>query len=74
MIKKRVTFTIPQEMLMQPILYTMNKQYNVKTSIYMSEMSDKEGVLKLEMEGEEKQIDEAITWAMAKGIHVRQVK
>jgi hypothetical protein len=25
------------------------------------------------MEGEEKQIDEAITWAMAKGIHVRRL-
>jgi hypothetical protein len=69
-IKKRVVFIIPQEMLLEPILYTINQQYDVKVGIYMSDITDNEGVLKLEIEGEEKQIEDGLTWAMSKGIRV----
>jgi hypothetical protein len=72
-IKKRVIFTIPQEMLLEPILYTINQQYDVKISIYVSDVTDKEGLMKLELEGEEKQIEEGLAWAMAKGIRVEPV-
>ena len=69
-IKKRVVFIIPQEMLLEPILYTINQQYDVKVGIYMSDITDNEGILKLEIEGEEKQIEDGLTWAMSKGIRV----
>lgn len=51
MIKKRVIFNIPQEMLLKPILYTINRQYDIRASIYMSNITDKEGLIKLELEG-----------------------
>ncbi len=69
-LKKRITFIIPEEMLLEPILYTITQQYDLKVSIYNSDISGNEGVMKLELEGEEKQIEEGLAWAMARGIRV----
>jgi hypothetical protein len=74
MIKKRVQFTIPRELLLEPILYYITREYDIKVAVYMSEMTDKEGVLKLEIEGEENKIEAGLTWATAKGIHVKHIK
>jgi hypothetical protein len=74
MIKTRVQFNIPEKMLLEPILYTFSRQFNIKTAVYMSEMIGKEGTLKLEIEGEEKQIEAGITWATEKGIRVKYIK
>ncbi len=43
---------------MEPILYTINQQYDVKVNVYTSEINDNQGIMKLEMEGDEKQIEE----------------
>jgi hypothetical protein len=69
-IKKRVVFIVPQEMLLEPILFTINQQYDIKVGLYNSDITGDEGILKLELEGEEKQIEEGLAWAMAKGIRV----
>ncbi|MDD4874214.1 MAG: NIL domain-containing protein [Dehalococcoidales bacterium] len=73
MVKKRVIFTIPRDMLLEPILYTINQQYDVKVSVYGSEVTDNHGVMRLEVEGEEKQIEEGLAWSMARGIRVEPV-
>ena len=72
-IKKRVVFAIPKEMLLEPILYTVTQQYDVKVSLYNSDITDEEGLMKLELEGEEKQIEEGLAWAMGKGIRVELI-
>jgi len=69
-IKKRVVLVIPQEMLLEPILYTINQQYDIRVNLYNSDITDEEGFMKLELEGEEKQIEEGLAWAMARGIRV----
>ena len=50
--KKRVVFVVPQKMIFEPILYTINQLYGVTPSIYVSDMTDKGGSMKLELEGE----------------------
>lgn len=69
-VKKRVIFIIPEEMLLEPILYTISQQYDLKVSIYNSDLIGEEGVMKLELEGEEKQIDEGLAWIMERGIRI----
>jgi hypothetical protein len=69
-VKKRIVFIIPPEMLLEPILYTISQQYDLKLSLYNSDMSGNEGIMRLELEGEEKQIEEGLAWAMERGIRV----
>jgi hypothetical protein len=72
-VKKRITFVIPEEMLLEPILYAVTQQYDLKVSVYNSDLIGNEGVMKLELEGEEKQIEEGLAWAMTKGIRVESI-
>ena len=69
-VKRKIIVIIPEEMLLEPVLYTLSQQYDLKVSLYNSDMSGNEGIMRLELEGEEKQIEEGLAWAMEKGIHV----
>jgi hypothetical protein len=72
-VKKRIIFVIPEEMLLEPILYAITQQYDLKVSIYNSDLIGNEGVMKLELEGEEKQIEEGLAWAMERGIRIETI-
>jgi ABC-type methionine transport system ATPase subunit len=72
-IKRKVVLGIPQEMLLEPILYTINQQYDIKVNLYDSRINDEEGCMRVELEGEEKQIEEGLDWAMARGIRVETI-
>ena len=72
-VKKRITFVIPEEMLLEPILYAVTQQYDLKVNVYNSDLIGNEGVMKLELEGEEKQIEEGLAWAMTRGIRVETI-
>jgi hypothetical protein len=60
-------------MLLEPILYAVTQQYDLKVSVYNSDLIGNEGVMKLELEGEEKQIEEGLAWAMTKGIRIETI-
>ena len=57
-------------MLLEPILYTISQRYDLKTSVYNSDLIGGEGVMKLELEGEENRIEEGLVWAMERGIRI----
>ena len=70
MAKKRVTLIFPQELLLESIIYTMGHQFNLVTNIHLADITEDKGWLVLELEGEEKQIEEGLAWVMAKGVRV----
>ncbi len=72
MVKKRVTLTFPQELLLEPIIYTMGHQFNLVTNIHLADITEDKGWLVLELEGDEKRIEEGLAWVMAKGVRVSQ--
>ncbi len=73
MAKRRVMFTFPQEMIKEPIIYTLSMQFKVVTNIRRADVSDDKGWVVLELEGEEKDIDEGITWVTSRGVRVDPV-
>jgi len=60
MAKRQVTFSFPEELLGEPIIYTIGQQFRVTTNIRQAEISEIKGWVKLELEGEEGDIDEFI--------------
>ena len=72
-IRKKVILVIPEDMLLEPILNTINQQYEVKINLYNSDITEDEDLMRLEIEGEEKQIEEGLAWIMAKGIRVELI-
>ena len=73
MVKKRVMFTFPEEVVREPIIYNLGQQFKVVTNIRSADISEDEGWVVLELEGEEKDIEDGIAWVTTKGVRVDPV-
>ncbi len=73
MAKRQVTFTFPQELIKEPIIYNLSQQFRVVTNIRRADVSEDKGWVVLELEGEEKDIEQGIAWVTSKGVRVDPV-
>ena len=73
MVKRQVMFTFPQELIRESIIYTLSHQFKVVTNIRRADISEDKGWVVLELEGEEKEIEEGIAWVTSKGVRVDPV-
>jgi len=73
MAKRQVMFTFPQELIREPIIYTLSHQFKVVTNIRRADVSENRGWVVLELEGEEKEIEQGIAWVTSKGVRVDPV-
>jgi len=73
MAKRQVMFTFPQELVKEPIIYNLGHQFEVVTNIRRADITEHKGWVVLELEGEEKDIEQAVTWLTNKGIRVDPV-
>ncbi len=70
MVKRRVMFTFPQELIKEPIIYNLSRQFQVVTNIRRADISEDKGWVVLEMEGKEEDIEQVIAWVTSKGVRV----
>ncbi len=73
MVKRQVMLTFPQELLKEPIIYNLGQQFKVVTNINLADITEDRGWLMLEIEGEDKQIEDGLAWVMSKGVRVDTV-
>ena len=73
MAKRQIMFTFPQELIKEPIIYNLGQQFKVVTNIRRADISEDKGWVVLELEGEEKDIEEGIAWVTSKGVRVDPV-
>lgn len=72
--KKRLYLTYPPELIKEPLIYEVGKRYKVVTNIRQANVSDKLGLVALELEGEEKEIDKAVKFFSDKGVKVEPIE
>ncbi len=70
MAKKYVTFTYPQELIKEPIIHNLGLQFNIVTNILRADISPDRGWVALELEGDEIDIEQGISWVTSKGVRV----
>lgn len=74
MAKRRVRLFFPSDLITEPIVWTMGKQFAVVTNIRGGEITSDSGWLYLELTGEDEEIDRAINWAIERGVRVDPVE
>lgn len=72
--KKRVKLTFPQQLIKEPVVFTMAKQFNVMPNIRRARVTETVGEMILELEGDEKDLEKGIDWLRQKGIEVEAVE
>ncbi len=70
MVKRRVMFTFPQDLVREPIIFNLGQQFQVVTNIRRADVSEDKGWVVLELEGEESDIEQGIAWVTSKGVRV----
>lgn len=73
MVKKQVMFTFPEKLIKEPIIFNLGRQFNVVTNIRRADVTESKGWVVLELEGEERDIDQGIAWVTSKGVRVDPV-
>ena len=73
MVKRRLIFTFPPELITEPVIYNLTMQFRLVTNIRHADITEKGGWVELELEGEEKDIEEGITWVTSKGVKVNSL-
>lgn len=73
MAKTQVMFTFPQELIKEPVIFNLGQQFRIVTNIRRADVTENRGWVVLELEGEEKDIEQGIAWVATKGIRVDPV-
>ena len=73
MVKRQVMFTFPEGLIKEPIIHNLGQQFKVVTNIRRADISENKGWVVLELEGEEKDIEQGIAWVTSKGVRVDPV-
>jgi ABC-type methionine transport system ATPase subunit len=67
-IKKNIHFDFDQAKVREPLLYRINRSFEVVVNIRGASVSDQGGFIALELEGEKAEIDRVMTYLRDQGI------
>ena len=73
MASERVKFTFPPDLVNQPVIYNMGKQFGVVTNIRRANMTHDRGWVILEVVGSAEDVEKSLTWAREQGLRVEPV-
>lgn len=72
--KTRVKLTFPQNLIKEPVIFTMAKKYDLIPNIRRARVTETVGEMVLELEGEEENIDNGIELLKQQGVDVELVE
>ncbi len=72
--KRRVKLTFPQNLIKEPVIFTMAKQFNVVPNIRRARVTETVGEMVLELEGTDEDLEKGIQWLREKGIDIELVE
>jgi hypothetical protein len=73
MAKQRVKFTFPTQLIKEPTIWKLGKQFELVTNIRRADVTEDRGWVILEMEGEMGEIERGIQWVIDQGVRVDPV-
>lgn len=74
MAKRRLKFTFPPELVTEPVIYYLGHDFKVASNIRRADITEERGWVVLEVEGRDEDIEQGITWVIAKGVAVEAVE
>ena len=74
MARQRVKFTFPQDLITEPVIYNLGRQFALVTNIRRADVTADRGWVILELDGEIAEIERGIEWVASKGVRVDPVE
>ena len=73
MVKKRVKFTFPQELITEPVIYELGRKFKIVTNIRRADVREDMGWVVLELEGDEDELARGLKWVTDTDVRVDPV-
>jgi ABC-type methionine transport system ATPase subunit len=74
MVRKRIYLTFPRTLVKEPVLSLMAKQFDVVFNIRGSTVTAEMGLVALEIDGAQTELDKAVAWLKEKGVTVEPIE
>ena len=68
--KQRVKFTFVDELVKEPIIYRLGRDFDIVTNIRRADVQEELGWVVLELDGEDSEIDRGLAWVSSTGVRV----
>ncbi len=72
--RKKFYLTFPQRLIQKPVIYQVGHKFQVITNIRQASVSEEIGLVALELEGEEREIEKATKYMKKLGIKVEPIE
>ena len=72
--KRQLYCTFPKEQIGEPILYTLGQKFRVVPNIRGATINDQMGIVFLELEGEESEIEKSVAYLRERKVRVDTVQ
>ncbi len=73
MARQRVKFTFPTQLIKEPVIWKLGREFELVTNIRRADVTEDRGWVVLEMEGEMAEIERGIHWVQEQGVRVDPV-
>jgi len=73
-LKKKVYLTYPPDKVCEPLLCQCTRRFNVITNIRQASVTDKIGIVALELEGAPEEIEKAMDFFTTNGVKVEPIE
>ena len=67
---QRVKFTFEGELVKEPIIYCLGRNFHIVTNIRRADVGDTLGWVVLELDGEKEEIERGLQWVSSTGVRV----
>jgi sulfur-carrier protein len=71
--KRRITLVFPTDQIKEPVVFTMAKKFDIVPNIRRARVTESVGEMMLELEGDEKKLEQGIKYLESRGIKVEPV-
>ncbi|MQG20937.1 MAG: FeS-binding protein [SAR202 cluster bacterium] len=70
MAQAKFRFTFPQDLVTEPIIYNLGRNFELITNIRRANVTDDQGWVILELEGDQDEIERGIAWVTENKVRV----
>jgi hypothetical protein len=73
MTTKRVKFSFVQQLIKEPVIWKLGKQFDIVTNIRRADVTAEFGWVILELDGDEDEIERGLAWVETQGVRIDPV-
>ena len=73
MVKRKAKFTFPTNLITEPLIFNLGRNFNVITNVRRADVREDVGWVILEIEGDESEIEAGLEWVSSMGVRIDPV-